>query len=161
MPPLGDQVVQMKRDVSSVKSGRGLSSHKEHTVLGLERVSPSCKYGECVFSFDNLLFCDWIRETCSESKCVARTSDNRAIGVDGKKIKYKVTSDEVSLKKRVSRFMKVAVQVDKNERKKERKAAIERRRRRIRKVMQEIEEEQALTEMDVVCASKYKIKSLV
>jgi hypothetical protein len=151
----------MKRDVSSIKVRRGQLKPGESTVLGLERGAPACKYGECVYSFDNLPFCDWIRNTCSESKCVAKTSDNRAIGVDGRKIKYRVTSDEISLKKQVIRFMKVAVKVDKEERKKERRAAIERQRCKVRQIVQEIEEERALTEMDVVGASKYNITSLV
>lgn len=161
IPPLGDQLTLMKRDVSSIKVRRGLFKPREFTVLGLDRGAPACKYGECVFSFDNLPFCDWIRDTCSESKCVAKTSDNRAIGVDGRKIKYKVTSDEILLKRQVTRFMKVAVKVDKKERKKERRAAIERQRRKARQIVQEIEEERVLMEMDVVCAFKYNITSLV
>lgn len=161
IPPLEFQIKRMKTNVASVIRKRGQAILCDFALLTTEKSSASsCKYGSCVYSYDNNFDCTWLRETFCETRCVGRAVSNRAIGVDSRKIKYRETPDEVLLKKRVRKFLKVAVEIDKQENEKEKKAIKAMRKRKIKKVMEEIDKYK-LNEADIVGGSPYKIKSLI
>lgn len=95
-----------------------------------------------------------------ERRCLGRTSDNKGIGVDGRKIKYKETKDEKVLKKRVREFLRVAVVIDRKERDKEERVARERRKRKIKRIIEKIDKDQ-INQVDIIGSSQYNIKSLI
>ena len=159
--PLEVQVKRMKTDVASVDRKSSQAILNDFVLLTTEKGnSSSCKYGTCVYSYDNNFDCTWLRETFCETRGIGRAVNNRSIGVDSRKIKYRETPDEVSLKKRVRKFLKVAVKIDKQENAKEKKAIKAMRKRKIKRVMEEIDKYR-IGEADIVGGSQYKIKSLI
>jgi len=162
IPPLDVQIKRMKQAVASVNKKVGLRASLESSLLIGERQSSNCKYTSCAYSSNNMFDCTWLQDIRCERQCLGRATDNRVIGVDGRKIKYRETPDEVALKKRVRKFLKVAMKIDKQEREKEIRAERARRMRQIRRVVDKIENEKArVSKVDIVGAPQYNIKSLI
>ena len=157
IPPISEQLKQMKADVNANKGGL---NNQRFLTLSIEREFSLCERS-CIYFKDNIPFCDWIRLTSSQMRCNSRVGNNREIGVDGKKIKYKKTSDEISLRKQTEKFMKVALKVDREEKEKEKKAAIIRRKRRVKAALEAIKQDQIIMEDDVLGKPKYNITSLI
>ena len=155
---------ELKDTSAKVKKNGNMSFGADRLLLESERKEVlDCKKSHCLF-WGEQEGCEWMRTTRSTRKCKISTRSHYELGVDGDKIKYRVTQDERQLKKKIRQYSKIAKKIDDEVNKREaaqRKIILKQRLRAVVDKLR-VEKKEGMELMEDAPKTRYSwLKSLV